>query len=354
MNFCFIHSKGSDGGMCRCICQNFLKPSGLGSPNKMPSSILSTSSKSCLQNRWNLREEKGEDGLCLWGLVQNRYSWRGYHSTEEKMEVKRQKDLGGKQKEEHLQEQAKRTDQTLNIRYTAQHSCGPREANLSHPILPNKCFLGANYCLSVTKSCQLFATPWTAAPSLPCPSLSPGVWANLCPLSWWCHPTISSSVVPFSFGLQSFPAPGCFPMSQLFTSGGQSVGTSTSASVLLMNIQGWFPLGWTDLISLLSKGLSRVFSSTIIVKATILWCPAFFMVQFSHWYMTTGKTITLTIQTFVFKVMSLLFNMLSRFVTVFLPRSRCLNFVAAVTNLPLFPFFPNLSVMKWWDWMLWS
>ena len=117
MNFCFIHSKGSDGGMCRCICQNVLKASGLRSPDKMPMSILSTSRKSYLQNRWNLREEKGEESLCLWGLVQNRYSWKGYHSTEEKMKEKRQQDLGGKQKEEHLQEEAKRIDnRTLNIR----------------------------------------------------------------------------------------------------------------------------------------------------------------------------------------------------------------------------------------------
>ena len=182
---------------------------------------------------------------------------------------------------------------------------------------------------------------------------SPGVWANVCPLSWWCHPTISSSVTPLSFGLQSVPESGCFPISQLFKSGGQSIGASASASVLLMNIQGWFPLGWTDLISLLSKGLSVVFSSTTVVKATILQCSAFLMVQFSRWYMITGKTITLTIQTFVIKVMSLFFTMLSRFVIVFLPRSKCLNFVAAVTSLPLFPFFPHLFVMKWWDWMLW-
>ena len=98
---------------------------------------------------------------------------------------------------------------------------------------------------------------------LPCPSLSPGVCSNLCPLSQWCHPTISSSVAPVSFWLQSFPAWGSFTGSQLFTSGGQSIGVSASASVLPMNIQGWFPLG---LVSLLSKGLSRVFSSTTVWK----------------------------------------------------------------------------------------
>ena len=97
----------------------------------------------------------------------------------------------------------------------------------------------------------------------PCPLPTPGVYPNSCPLSRWCHPTISSSVVPFSC-LQSFPASGSFPMSQLFTSGGQSIGAS--ASVLPTNNQDWFPLGWTGYISLLSKGLSRVFSNTRFQK----------------------------------------------------------------------------------------
>ena len=95
----------------------------------------------------------------------------------------------------------------------------------------------------------------------PCPSPTPGVYSDSCPLSRWCHPTISSSVIPFSH-LQSFPASGSFQMSQFFASGGQSIGVSTSASVLPMNIQGRFSLGWTGWISLLSKGLSRVFSNT--------------------------------------------------------------------------------------------
>ena len=99
---------------------------------------------------------------------------------------------------------------------------------------------------------------------LPCPSPSPRVCSNSCPLSQWCHPTISSSVVPISSHLQSFPASGSFPMSWLFPSGGQSIGASASASVLPKNIQGWFPLGQTGLNSLLSKGLSRVFSSTTV------------------------------------------------------------------------------------------
>ena len=99
---------------------------------------------------------------------------------------------------------------------------------------------------------------------LPCPSPTPRACSNSCPLSWWCHPTISSSVVPFSSCLQSFPASGSFPMNQFFTLGGQSIGASASASVLPMSIQDWFPLGWTGWISLQSKGLSRVFPSTII------------------------------------------------------------------------------------------
>ena len=101
---------------------------------------------------------------------------------------------------------------------------------------------------------------------LPCPSPTPRACSNSCPLSWWCHPTISSSVFPFFSYLQSFPASGSFPVSQFFASGGQSIGASASASVLPMNIQDWFPLGWTGLISLESKGLSSVFSNTTVQK----------------------------------------------------------------------------------------
>ena len=113
-------------------------------------------------------------------------------------------------------------------------------------------------------------------------------------------------------------------MSRLFTSGGQSIGGSASASVLPMNIQDCFPLGLTGLISLLSKGLLRVFSNTTVQKASILQRSSFFMVQLSHPYMTTGETIALTRWTFVDRVMSVLFNILSRFVIAFLPRSKCL------------------------------
>ena len=101
---------------------------------------------------------------------------------------------------------------------------------------------------------------------LPCPSPTPGAYWNSCPLGWWCHSTISSSVIPFSSCLQSFPASWYFQMNQLFASVGQSIGVSASPSVLPMNIQDWFPLGWTGWISLQSKGLSRVFSKITVRK----------------------------------------------------------------------------------------
>ena len=112
----------------------------------------------------------------------------------------------------------------------------------------------------------LFVTPWTAArqASLSCSSPTPRVYSNLCSSSRWCHPTISSSVIPFSSHLQSFPESESFQMNQFFTSGSQSTGVSASASVLQISIQDWFPLGWTVLNSLLSKGLSRVFSNSTV------------------------------------------------------------------------------------------
>ena len=155
----------------------------------------------------------------------------------------------------------------------------------------------------------------------PCPSPTPRVYSNSCPLSLWCHPTISSSVIPFFSRLQSFPASGYFQMSQLFASGGRSIGVSASTSVLPMNTQDWFPLGWTGWISLQSKGLSRVFSNTTVQKYQFF-STQLSTVQLSHPYMTTGKTIALTRWTFVEKVMSLLFNMLSRLVITFLPRTK--------------------------------
>ena len=155
------------------------------------------------------------------------------------------------------------------------------------------------------------------------PSPTPRACSNSRPSHQWCHPTISSFVVPFSAYLHSFPTLGSFQMSQFFTSGGRNTGASASTSVLPMNIQDWFPLGWTGWISLQSKGLSRVFSNTIVQK------HQFFGAELSLWSnshpnMTTRKTIALTRWTFVDKVMSLLFNMLSRLVTVFLPRIKCL------------------------------
>ena len=138
------------------------------------------------------------------------------------------------------------------------------------PPLPTT-LLPANFCAfsSVQFSCSVVSNsllPYGLQHARPpCPSTTLRVYSNSCPLSRWCHPTISSSVIPFSFHLPSFPASGSFPMSQFFASGGQSIGVSASASVLPMNIQDWFPLGWTGWISLHSKGLSRVFSNTTVL-----------------------------------------------------------------------------------------
>ena len=118
-------------------------------------------------------------------------------------------------------------------------------------------------CLVVSNSLQPHGLQHA---KLPCPSPTPGVYTNSSPLSRWCPPTISSSVMPFSFHLQSFPASGSFPMSQFFSSGGLSIGVSVSTSVLPMNIQDWFPLRLTDWISLQSRGPSRVFSNTTVQK----------------------------------------------------------------------------------------
>ena len=141
----------------------------------------------------------------------------------------------------------------------------------------------------------------------PCLSPTPRPCSNSCPLSQWCHPSISSSVIPFSSCLQSFPASGSFPVSHLFASGGQSIGVPASASVLSMNIQDWFPLGWTGWISLQPRGLSRVFSNTTVQKHQFFSTQLSLQSQLSHPYKTTGKTIPLTRCVFVGKVMSLLF-----------------------------------------------
>ena len=158
-------------------------------------------------------------------------------------------------------------------------------------------------------------------PRLPCLSPTPRAFSNSCPSSQWCYPIIPSSVIQFCSHLQPFPASGFFPKSQFFASDGQRIAVSASALILPMNILDWFPLGWTGCISLQSKGLSRVFSNITVQK------HQFFSAWLSLWSnscMTTGKTIALTRWTFDGKVMSLLFNTLSRLVIALLPRSKCL------------------------------
>ena len=161
-----------------------------------------------------------------------------------------------------------------------------------------------------------------STPGLPVHHQLP-VYPNPCPLSQWCHPAISSSLIPFSSCPQSFPASGSFPISQLSTSGGQSISFSFNISPSnehpgLIS----FRMDWLDFLAVQGtlKSLLQHHSS----KASILWCSAFFTIQLSHSYMTTGKIIALTRWTFVGKVMSLLLNMLSRLVITFLPRSKCL------------------------------
>ena len=186
----------------------------------------------------------------------------------------------------------------------------------------------SNFCMCVFSHQVVSDFSWShgqqqARP--PCPSPSAGVWPSLCPLNWWCHPTLSSSVTLFSYCLQSFPTSGSFPVSQLFPSGGQSIWASASASVLPMSVQGWFPLGWTDLISFLFRGPSRVFSSTKVQNINssalcILHSSTLISIH-DYW-----KTTALTIWTSVGKVMSLLFKTLSRFVISFLPISKWVFF----------------------------
>ena len=148
----------------------------------------------------------------------------------------------------------------------------------------------------------------------PCLSPAAGVYPNLCPLSQWCHPMISYSVLFFSC-LQSFPTSGSFEMSQLFPSGGQNIGVSVSTSSKHPGLIS-FRMDWLDLLAV--QGTLKSLLQHHNSKASILWCSAFFQVQLSHPYLTTGKTIALTRRNFVDKVMSLLFNMLSRLVITFL------------------------------------
>ena len=169
----------------------------------------------------------------------------------------------------------------------------------------------------------MFQSSWSHGvqhAKFPHPSPSPRVSPSSCPLNWWCHPTISSSVTHFSFCLQSFPALGFFQVSLLFTSGGQSIGFSIRPSSELSGLIS-FKIDWFDLLAF--QGILKSLFQYHSLKASILQLSAFFFVQLSHLYMTTGKTIALTVWTFVSKVMSLLFNTLSRFVIAFLPRSSC-------------------------------
>ena len=142
-------------------------------------------------------------------------------------------------------------------------------------------FIHSSLYWNISSDAQSYPSLWPHGlqhAGLPHPSPTPRVCSNSCPSSGWCHPTISSSVIPSSSWLQSFPASGFFPMSQFFASGGQSIGALASASGLPMNIQDWFPLGWTGWISLQSKGLSRVFSNTTVQK------HQFFGAQFALWF----------------------------------------------------------------------
>ena len=143
---------------------------------------------------------------------------------------------------------------------------------------------------------QLFATPWTAAHYASLSITNPKVYSNSCPLSLWCHPTISSSVIPFSSRLQSFSASGSFPMSQLFTSGGQSIAVSAFSISPSNEHSGliYFRMDWLDLLAV--QGTLKTLLQKRSSKASILQHPAFFIVQLSHPYMTTRKTIALTRQ----------------------------------------------------------
>ena len=198
----------------------------------------------------------------------------------------------------------------------------------------------------------------------PCPSPTPKLYSNSCPLTRWCHPAISSSLVPFYSCLQSSPASGSFQISQLFTirwpkywSFSFRIRPSNEHPGLIS-----FRMDWLDLLAV--QGTLNSLLQHHSSKASILRHSAFFIVQLSHPCMTTGKTKTLTRRTFVGKVMSLLLYMLSRLVITPSKEQVSFNFMAAVTicsdfgapknSLPLFPLFPHLFTVKWWDQMPWS
>ena len=198
---------------------------------------------------------------------------------------------------------------------------------------------------------------------LPCPSPIPGAYSNSCPLSQWCHPTISSSVVPFSSCLQPSPASGSLKWISSLQQVAKVLRVSAAASVFPMTIQDWFPLRSKVGSPCCPRDSQE--SSTPQFKSTVLWHSDIFIVQLSHPYVMTRKTIAFTRWTFVGKIMSLLFNMLSSLVITFLPRSKCLliSWVQSPSavileppkkSLSLFPLFPHLFAMKWWDQMPWS
>ena len=157
---------------------------------------------------------------------------------------------------------------------------------------------------------------------LPCPSPTPRIYSNSCPLSWWCHPTISLAFIPFSSCLKSLLTSGSFPVSQFFTSGGQSIGSSSFSISPSNEYSGLISFRMDRLDLLEVQGTLKSLLQHHSSKESILQHSSFFIVQLSHPYMTTGKTISLTGQTFVSKVMSLLFNMLSKLVIAFLPRNK--------------------------------
>ena len=207
----------------------------------------------------------------------------------------------------------------FNSHFLSSYTASPRENSPSFP--PSTPAYG--FVVVQLLSCvQHFVTPWTAAHQA---SLSFTVSQSLLRLMSFelvmpsNHLILCCSLLPC---LHSFPVSGSFPVSQFLASGGQSFGASASSSVLPVNIQGWFPLGLIGLISLLPRELSEVFSSATVQMHQFLVLSAFFIFQLSHPYMTTGKTIALTVRTFIGKVMSFLLNTLTRFIISFLPRSK--------------------------------
>ena len=168
---------------------------------------------------------------------------------------------------------------------------------------------------------------------LPCPSVFPGVCSNSCPLSWWCHPTISSSVIPSC--LLSLPASVSLSLSQFFASGGQSIGASSFNISPSNEHSGLISFKIDGFDHLAVQGTLKSFPQHQSLKTSVLQCSAFFIVQVSHPYMTTEKTIALTTWTFLGKVMSLLFNTVSKFAIVFLPRIKHLLISKASFNFTI-------------------